>query len=197
MLHKVKSRSLFNYQITNSPNLPNLPTPPPLASTRIPKELFHSTPDIRPQNHPKLRQTGLKSRQIRCFYPYGRPVCGVCFGVSQSQKPTAKSRSQSTFSSPQDQSRKRTMPAQTHGAQPQVPSHVRSSRQLVPRDARDRAGGLRQNGEYSRPKQPAHPFKAVRLFIWIILFAICAGVTAQSQTVLSWQCRCIDSLRRL
>lgn len=31
-------------------------------------------------------------------------------------------------------------PAQTHGAQPQVPSHVRSSRQLVPRDARDRAG---------------------------------------------------------
>jgi hypothetical protein len=57
-------------------------------------------------------------------------------------------------------------PAQTHGAQPQVPSHVRSSRQLVPRDARDRAGVSGQNGEYiSRPKQPAHPSKRCAFYL--------------------------------
>jgi hypothetical protein len=48
-------------------NLASALPPPPMASTMIPKELLHSTPEIHPKTGPESRQTGLNHVKSAVF----------------------------------------------------------------------------------------------------------------------------------
>jgi hypothetical protein len=64
--------------ITNFGNSGNLPAPPPVGPTMIPKDLFHSTPEIPRQIATKSRRTGLKSRKIRFSFVLHWLKIAVC-----------------------------------------------------------------------------------------------------------------------
>jgi len=76
----------------------------------VPKDLFHSIPEISPQTGPQSRQTDSESRQICRFCPYDRPVCRSWFcGLAKLPIASCQMLPHSTFYSPPIQQRKRQM----------------------------------------------------------------------------------------
>ena len=85
----------------------NLPTPPPLASTMIPRELPHSIQKFGVQSAPNPVELAPNRVKICSFLSFDRSVSGLDFrGLAKGEKPRANSRLHTTFYSPYDQTQK-------------------------------------------------------------------------------------------